>query len=193
VKKPRFTIIAGANGSGKSTLTYWNREIFREIPILDPDAIAETIQAGVAAASPIAAGREVLDIAASHLNRRTSFAVETTLSGKNYLRMMLTARERGFEIVVIYIGTNNVEINLNRIAGRVLTGGHDVPEGDVRRRFLRSFQNFPTAIVRADHAILFDNSSALGYQLVGVIDRGGKCWFSDNPPAWAVPFVRERK
>jgi hypothetical protein len=42
--------------------------------------------------STIAAGKEVLRLAKEHLKRRESFAVETTLSGKNYLQMMRYAR-----------------------------------------------------------------------------------------------------
>jgi predicted ABC-type ATPase len=60
---------------------------------------------------PMAAGRHVLKSAAQHLNNEESFAVETTLAGKNYLQMMLDARDRGFEIVLVYIGTESVEIN----------------------------------------------------------------------------------
>jgi predicted ABC-type ATPase len=83
--------------------------------------------------------------------------VETTLSGKNYLQMMQYARgiDRGFEVVLIYIGTERVEINLARIAKRVRTGGHDVPEIDVRRRYLRSMQNLPVAAGIADRVLLF--------------------------------------
>jgi predicted ABC-type ATPase len=77
---------------------------------------------------PIAAARRVLESAKDHISRRESFAVETTLSGKLYLRMMVDARKRGFEVVLVYIGTENVEINLARITNRVLAGGHDVPE-----------------------------------------------------------------
>ena len=71
--------------------------------------------------STIAAGKEVLRLAKEHLKQKESFAVETTLSGKNYLQMMQYARgiDRGFEVVLIYIGTESVEINLARIAKRV--------------------------------------------------------------------------
>ena len=88
----------------------------------------------------MAAGKEVLRLAKEHLERKESFAVETTLSGKNYLQMMQYARgiDRGFEVILIYIGTEGVEMNLARIARRVRAGGHDVPEIDVRRRYLRS-------------------------------------------------------
>ncbi len=92
VNRPSFTLIAGANGSGKSTLTNSNPDIFASFPILDPDAIARTIQSTVTASSAITAGRQALQIAKQLLHDQKSFAVETTLSGKNYLQMMLDAR-----------------------------------------------------------------------------------------------------
>jgi predicted ABC-type ATPase len=95
---------------------------------------------------------------------------------------MLDARNRGFEIVLVYIGTENVEINLARIRNRVLAGGHDVPEKDVRRRYNRSYQNLPIAIRRADLSILFDNSTEDGYRLIVILGPEGNHWFEPKPP-----------
>ena len=182
---PTLTLIAGANGSGKTTLTYWNSDIFRAIPLLDPDMIGRTLQSTTPSSFPIAAARQVLKSARKHISRAENFAVETTLSGKSYLQMMIDARARGFEIVLVYIGTENVEINLARIKNRVLAGGHNVPEEDVRRRSKRSFRNLPIGIQRADHTILFDNSTEEGYRLVAILSSSGNQWF--NPiPAWAT-------
>ena|SRR5271165_4663541 len=72
-----------------------------------------------------------------------------------------------------YIGTESVEINLARIKNRVLAGGHNVPEPDVRRRYKRSFANLLAACQRADHIILFDNSTEEGYRLVAVLGASG--------------------
>lgn len=184
MKRPRLTIIAGANGSGKTTLTGWNSDVFRAIPLLDPDAIAKQLQPTSPAAFPIAAARQVLASAKEHIDRGESFAVETTLAGKHYLQMMVDARIRGFEVVLVYIGTENVEINLARIRNRVLAGGHDVPESDVRRRYQRSFKSLLIAMERAEHTILFDNSSEEGYQLVAVLGPSGSQWFGPVPD-WA--------
>jgi predicted ABC-type ATPase len=184
VTRATLTFIAGANGSGKTTLTRWNSELFKDIPLLDPDAIANTLQAATSALLPIAAARHVLRSSAQHLKKAESFAVETTLAGKNYLQMMPDARSRGFEIMLVYIGTENVEINLARIRNRVLAGGHDVPEEDVRRRYKRSFENLQLAIKRADHTILFDNSTEDGYRLIAVLGTTGSQWFEPKP-AWA--------
>ena len=189
MNRPSFTLIAGANGSGKSTLTNSNPDIFASFPILDPDAIARTIQSTITASSAITAGRQALQIAKQLLHDQKSFAVETTLSGKNYLQMMLDARNLGFEVVLVYIGTETVEINLARIINRVLVGGHDVPESDVRRRYQRSLKNAPIAISRADHVILFDNSTEQGYQLVGVIDQEQTEWL-ESLPKWAIGLQR---
>jgi predicted ABC-type ATPase len=157
VTSPVFTLIAGANGAGKSTLTSGNPDVFSPFPLLDPDTFRKPISPA-STASPIAAGREVLRLAREYLERHRSFSIETTLSGKNYLEMMIGARTLGFEIVLVYIGTEKVEINLSRIAQRVLSGGHDVPEADVRRRFGRSFKNLPVAIGR-EHVPLAVESS----------------------------------
>jgi predicted ABC-type ATPase len=185
VTLPRLTVIAGANGSGKTTLTRWNSELFREFPLLDPDTIGKTLQSSFPSTFPIAAARQVLRSAREHIFRAESFAVETTLSGKSYLQTTVDARIRGFEIVLVYIGTQSVEINLARIRDRVLAGGHDVPEVDVRRRYERSYQNLPTAIARADHTILFDNSTEEGYRLISILGSSGDAWFKPTPD-WAA-------
>jgi len=65
-----------------------------------------------------------------------------------------------------------------------LAGGHDVPEEDVRRRYKRSFENLPIAIKRADHTILFDNSTEEGYRLIAILSTASNQWFEPKPP-WA--------
>ncbi len=189
MSRPTLTFVAGANGSGKTTLTRWNSELFHAIPVLDPDSIGNTLQSTTTAAFPIAGARQVLKAASKHLREAQSFAVETTLAGKNYLRMMLEARRGGFEIVLVYIGTEDVGINLARIRNRVLAGGHDVPPEDVRRRYERSFANLPIAIKRADHTILFDNSTEEGYRLVAILSPTESQWLN-APPNWASALTR---
>lgn len=186
MSEPVFTLIAGANGAGKSTLTSGNPDTFSASPLLDPDTFAKPLRS-TSPSTPIAAGREVLRLASHYLSRGESFSVETTLSGKNYLNMMRIARAKGFDVVLVYIGTEDVEINLARIAKRVQGGGHDVPEVDVRRRYRRSFDNLPVATTHADHSLLFDNSSVQGYQLVALLSAAGSQWF-EPVPRWAAPL-----
>ena len=139
MRHPFLTIIAGSNGCGKSTLTSGSRTNFQQIPILDPDAIARSLQDTTAGeSSNIEAGKQVLRLAEELIERCQSFTVETTLSGGTYLKMATRAKEAGFNVVVFFVGTESVEINLERVKARVIKGGHDVPEEDQRRRFPRT-------------------------------------------------------
>jgi len=191
VSSPQFILVAGPNGSGKSTITSSGAKLFANVPIVDPDAIARTIQVAAKGSSALAAGREALQKAAVHLQAGTSFAIETTLSGHNYLRMMLEARELGFEVVLIYVGTVDSDINVARVNKRVLLGGHDVPEDDIRRRYERSLANLPLAVSRADYALIFDNSTKSGFQLVAHFDHGQARWFQEVP-SWAAGLATQK-
>jgi predicted ABC-type ATPase len=83
-----------------------------------------------------------------------------------------------------------VEVNLARIANRVLVGGHNVPEIDVRRRYQRSLNNLPIAVSRSDYVILFDNSSEQGYQLLALIEQGHAEWL-EPLPKWAAALKQQ--
>jgi predicted ABC-type ATPase len=61
LNRPVFTIIGGSNGAGKSTLTSSARNKFQQNPVLDPDAIAKSLQATLDLKnSNIEAGKVVL-------------------------------------------------------------------------------------------------------------------------------------
>ncbi len=187
---PSFTVIAGPNGSGKSTLTKWNRESLQDAVILDPDAIAKSLdpESGAAGGSAVDAGRAVLLMAANLLLERQSFAVETTLSGNTYLRMMRRAKAAGYQVTLLFIGTACVDINLQRVRMRVIKGGHSVPEEDQRRRYPRSLQHMRAALETADEAIVYDNSSSTGFVNVAV-KAEGSIRFEEPLPVWAE-FLR---
>lgn len=189
---PSFTVVAGPNGSGKTTLTRYGREAFQQLAILDPDAIARGMsKTGEREASAIDAGRQVLLLAEEFIKRSESFLVETTLSGNTYTRMMRTAKEHGFYVVFVFVGTENLEINFQRVRDRVAKGGHDVPEEDQRRRYERSFRNMRQAFAIADRVILYDNSTPKGHRKVAV-KRGETVTLFEPLPKWAE-FLREEK
>jgi predicted ABC-type ATPase len=190
---PTLTVVAGPNGSGKSTLTKWNRESFQTVAVLDPDAVARSMQAasGNAGGSAIDAGRAVLSMADELLTTGRSFVVETTLSGNTYTRMMQQAKNLGYSLVLLFVGTESVEINLVRVRNRVIKGGHDVPEEDQRRRYARSMRNMQVAFALADEATLYDNSTSPGYVLVAV-KAAGVITLYEPLPAWAEFLKREK-
>lgn len=68
-------------------------------------------------------------------------------------------KRRGYEINIFFVWISTVDVALARIRKRVLHGGHNVPEEDVRRRFGRSVRNFLLCYRQlADSWFVFDNS-----------------------------------
>ena len=187
MSRPVLTIIAGPNGSGKSTLTSSARSTFLDAVVLDPDAKAHSLQSKLSeGVQPIEAGKQILTEAAGLLAAGSSFSVETTLSGGTYLKMAARAKAAGYAVALLFVGTESVEINIQRVNARVRKGGHDVPEDDQRRRFPRVFANLKMLLPLTDEAILFDNSgerlTLVGYGIGGVLN------WNEPVPGWAVPL-----
>ena len=163
-------ILAGANGSGKSTVA---KVLLPEdgIEYINPDDIAKEINPADLSAVRIQAGKEALKRVADLLERGESFAIESTLSGVAYVKLLERAKQLGYETAIAYVFVDSPEVCIARIATRVRTGGHFVPDEDVRRRYLRSKENFfKTYRKLVDHWTLFCNS---GTSLVLVADEVG--------------------
>lgn len=106
---------------------------------------ADLIAQGMAPFSPEAvafrAGRLMLKEISLYMKRGEDFGFETTLSGRSYLGLIRRLKKRGYKVHVFFLMVPTVDLALTRVRGRVLEGGHDIPEA-VRRRFDRSIQNF---------------------------------------------------
>ena len=74
--------------------------------------------------------------------------------------MFRAMRERGYQIHIFFLWVRSVELALKRIADRVKLRGHDVPEPDVRRRYVTGVRNlFAAYRPLADAIVIMDNST----------------------------------
>ena len=176
---PTLYVVAGPNGCGKSTLT--RTTWFRGVEVIDPDAIARDM----AAANPGQAAREALRRRRAAVAAGRTLAVETTLAGSGVLRLMEAAQRAGYRIVLHYVSLDSPDQALIRIRNRVMLGGHDVPEPDVRRRFARSRANLPAAISRADEVVLYDNTDSDTPHREVAIFTADLRWTAERLPDWA--------
>ena len=92
------------------------------------------------------------------LEEGVSFARESTLTAKFDFTLMEEAKQRGYEVELVYIRLASEELALKRVAARASRGGHSVPPHDVVRRFKRSLENLPKAMALADKVTILDNS-----------------------------------
>jgi predicted ABC-type ATPase len=165
LERPIFWIVAGPNGSGKSTL-YDSTDIEgfgRSIWIINPDLLTSLI-CEQECLPLLNANKAALDrlwkwLRAS-IRVHHTIGVETVLSTPKYRRLVKLAIGLGFEIKLLFVTLNSVELNIERVRLRVAKGGHNVPEEKIRSRRQRSFQQLPWFLKKADFALVFDNSAA---------------------------------
>jgi predicted ABC-type ATPase len=138
---PELIIIAGANGVGKTTFA---RPYVKEFgyDFLNADDIAKTLAEQGEKSPMVAAGRVFFEKLNKFLENRQSIVVETTLSGSYINKVAIRAKAMGYYLKVIYLFVDSPEVCILRVKGRMLKGGHDVPEEDIERRFYRSLRNF---------------------------------------------------
>lgn len=179
---PRLWIVAGPNGCGKST-AYGRSDVSEfdgSVWIVNPDLLTSRLQANEgldAQEANLAAVKRIETWLDASIGVHQTIGVETVLSTPKYRKLVLKAKERGFDVRLIYVYVDTVERQLERIRLRVAKGGHDVPPDKVAARRARSFEQFAWFFWQADQAWVFDNSGAEP-RLVASKDGQDRAWYN---------------
>lgn len=141
--RPQVAILGGINGAGKSTAS---QRILREamkIPVFtNADVIARGLNAFDVESEAGKAGRIMLEHMRELVAARRSFAFETTLSGRAYVKWLKDMKRDGYDVHLFYYWLDSADAAIRRVADRVRAGGHHIPAETVRRRYSRSVGNF---------------------------------------------------
>lgn len=196
-----LTVLAGVNGGGKSSVggkalracgaEYFNPDEYAR-QLRNHEALAQEKANAVAWAY----GKAKLEEA---IARGADFTFETTLGGKTITDLLIHAVGQGHLLDIWFVGLENVDLHLERVARRVAKGGHPIPEADIRRRWIGSHENIIRLIPFVNTLRVFDNSRevAEGEEpdptlLLSIQD--GQLAFPgpehlSSTPAWAKPIV----
>ena len=159
---PYLYIISGCNGAGKTTASY---TILPEMlgckEFVNSDEIAKGI-------SPFNADTMAVAIEASRIMYKRireliasqqTFALETTLASRSIAKLLLGAQEKGYYVTLLYFWLNTPDLAVERVKNRVASGGHNVTETTVRRRYDTGIDNlFHLYIPICDFWMIADNS-----------------------------------
>lgn len=182
VVEPRLTILAGSNGARKSTLARFLRldgefvnvdEIARQIDPTHPERVSVT------------AARRAIARLTLLMEEGRDFVFETTLSSRHSVSLLRKARSAGFEIGLVFVVLERVDLAIARVNDRVRMGGHHVPASVIRRRFDAILGNLGVAMAIADATIVYDNSDRIGPGEILRVSHG-KAIFQSLDPALAV-------
>lgn len=155
-------VFGGPNGSGKSTtinearksphfpVNYINAD---DIAAVELSAVQDRTEREVKAAQLAEARRR------EAVESGRSFAFETVMSTPEKVALIAQAKERGFQVQLVFVTTEDPDINVRRVRKRVEQSGHPVPEDKIRQRYENAMALMPHAVLYADKAVIFDNSA----------------------------------
>lgn len=159
-EEKKILIIAGPNGAGKTTFAteFLPREA--DCPnFINADLIASGINPFRPEAGAIQAGKMMIEMMNKYVEKGESFSFETTLSGKNYARLIPEWQKKGYTIKLYFLKLPDPEFAIARVKQRVKEGGHNVAEDVVRRRFKKGLNHFDTLYKSlVDEWALYDNA-----------------------------------
>ena len=142
IAQPKLFLVGGPNGAGKSTFA---RAFLAEHPdyiFLNADEIARQMRPENVHDARFGAGRTFLTQLATLRAAQANLVVESTLSGVSLAQHIRLFAAAGYYISLVFVCVPSVELSINRVASRVLAGGHHIPTEDLVRRFARSKKNF---------------------------------------------------
>src|SRR5262245_38630397 len=129
---PTVIVLAGPNGAGKTTSS---KSLLAETLGVFTYVNADVIAQGLAGVAPETAALEAGRIMHRRLRelaeRRVDFAFETTLAAKTYGPWLKELKASGYYFHLTYFWLANVDVAISRVAARVRSGGHDIPESTI--------------------------------------------------------------
>ena len=140
---PKLYIISGCNGSGKTTASYTILpEMLNCHEYVNSDEFAKSLSPFDPSAASISASRYMLMKIRFMFDHHLDFGIETTLATRTLLKMVAEAQEKGYSVTVLYLWLNSPELAIQRVRTRVSTGGHNIPEDTIRRRYQKGLEYF---------------------------------------------------
>lgn len=183
----KYILIAGVNGAGKSTL-YQTLDSLQAMERVNTDEIVRSFGDWRNSADVLNAGKLAVSKIKECFHHGDSFNQETTLCGNSVIKNIEKAKLLGYEVELHYVGVESVEIAKRRIAYRVAHGGHGIPDADVERRYIESFEHLNLVKDKCDLIVLYDNTEV--FNRFAIYKNGDLCIISDQVPMWFEKYVK---
>ncbi len=158
---------------------------------------ADVIASGLSGLAPgsavIQAGRIMLRRIRHLAERNVDFAYESTLASRNFAPWIGKLLVRGYEFHLVFLFLSDSDLAIARVAERVRTGGHGIPEADIRRRYERGLRNFFSHYLPIAHSwLLLDNSGTDAPHAIAWRNAGGPVQIVKNGPWEALRNAYEK-
>jgi len=134
-----------------------------EILQCDEYVNADSIAAGISPFRPdgtaMLAGRLMLERIHCLSEKGVDFAFESTMASRSFAPFLDKCKDRGYTVTLLFLWLSSPDLAVQRVADRVIRGGHDVQEETIRRRYRTGLRNFLNLYIPiADNWLCYDNS-----------------------------------
>jgi predicted ABC-type ATPase len=183
---PTLYILAGPNGAGKTTFyfTAINQGfIDKNLPFINVDLITRNELGGYTTENFTKAEAIVRERIAAHIAKEESFLIESNLARQSDYDWIKSIKNKGYEVVLYFLCTSAIDINIERVRKRVKEGGHDVPENIITHRYNMALIYLRKEIFEFEEVYLIENSAETAEQ-VAVIKKGILQYKKDNSAGW---------
>lgn len=120
-------IISGCNGAGKTTASF---TILPEVLECKEFVNADEIAKGLSPFQPekvaFEAGRIMFNRISELLISDKTFAFETTLSTISYKNKIIEAKNKGYNVILLFFWLQTSDLAKARVKARVIEGGHNI-------------------------------------------------------------------
>jgi predicted ABC-type ATPase len=121
------------------------------------------------------AGRFFLHEIYANIDKRVDFAFETTLAGRSQIAMLKKLGLAGWQIILFFLWIPDAAFSRSRVRERVKSGGHDIPDDTISRRYPRVIHNLiKIYIPLCDKIVCYDNSGSEPVLIFGQDKNGLK-------------------
>jgi len=168
----KLFVISGCNGAGKTTASY---TILPEMLQCKEYVNADEIARGISPFKPetvaIQAGKIMLQRIKELIANGTDFALETTLATRSHAKMIRYAQDNGYVVTLVFFWLNMLGLAIERVKMRVATGGHNIEEDVIKRRYNTGIKNLFSLYVPLCEYWMIINNSTIPPELIA---EGGK-------------------
>jgi predicted ABC-type ATPase len=140
-ERPLLLLVTGADGAGKTT--FYESKLRESFPILLKSSSSPIEQAEVE--------RQEKELLKTH----KSFVFQTSVVDTD---LLVRAESHGFDVRVIFIGTEHPDLNIARILSRVSRGGLFAPLARLHEEYQNGLRQLKHLAKAADELVLLDNT-----------------------------------
>lgn len=119
--RPNLYIVAGPNGVGKTTFARKFLPRYADCRnFVNVDLIAAGLSPFAPETAAVRAGRIMLKQIEHFARRGVDFGLETTLSGRSYLKLIHDLKKQLYQITIFFLWAPSIEVTRARVKQRVL-------------------------------------------------------------------------